>query len=394
MKENAAPLQRGRSIATLDRVAARGSSSSTLLQAQGDVSDVRIAEFERLVRPSEAPHVTHTGDDPLTHWMNYIKYYQDNFPSDTHDQFLLMERCTRALVKMPQYANDDRFISVCAKYADKTKEPGQVFKYLHQQKVGAKTALFWVAWAYVAEKDNDFPFAEQIYKKGLSKEAQPINVLKIRHKQFQRRMSRHWLSASQRNDTGDEYEEEQSSARNTLGGLSQERSRRNDRARTGYQPTQRNRVASIRPITSRGVRSNGSAVNNGPFAIFVENEGENAPQNFLDQPIVENKRVLERESDRRKENTADAERWNERGGLPTSLSNGAGGTYAARPVTDRATSRGAPLPFAVFVDEECEAQHAREEAERTSQSERHRAARDDRTFRERSDEGVVSHSVQ
>jgi mitotic checkpoint serine/threonine-protein kinase BUB1 beta len=388
MKENAAPLQRGRSIATLDRVAARGTSSSSLFQPREDDSEARIAEFEGLVRPSEAPHITHTEEDPLVHWMNYIKFYQDNFPTDSHQQFLLMERCTRALVKMPQYANDDRFISVCAKYADKTKEPGQVFKYLHQQKVGAKTALFWVAWAYVAEKDNDFPFAEQIYKKGISKDAQPINVLKIRHKQFQRRMSRHWLSASQQNDELDEYDEEQSSTRSALGGLSHERSQRNDRARTGHQLMHRNRLASIRPIASRGARSNGNAANNGSFAIFVENEGENAPQNFLDQPVVENKRVIEREADRRKENIADAERWNERGGLPTSSSNSAGGGHLSRPVT----TRGAPPPFAVFVDEECEVQHAREEAEKISQAERHRAARDDRTFRERTDEGVVSNN--
>lgn len=398
VKENAAPLQRGRNVAALERVAVRGSSSSssTALHVRNDDSDERIAEFERLVRPSEAPHITEIDDDPLVHWMAYIKYYQDNFPADTHQQFLLMERCTRALVKMPRYANDDRFISVCAKYADKTKEPGQVFKYLHQQKVGGQTALFWVAWAYVAEKDNDFPFAEQIYKKGISKDAQPLNILKVRHKQFQRRMSRYWLSQSQRNDQLEEDEDETTGgSRGVLGGLSQDRARRNDRARAAPQLAPRSRgVASIRPAGSRNIRSNTNnstlgVVNNGSFAIFVENEGENAPQNFLDQPIIENKRVIERETDRRKENTLDAERWNERGGLHTTTSLPSACAYLSRPGTERTSSRGAPLPFAVFVDEECVAQHEREETERSSQAERHRSTRDERTFRERSDEGMV-----
>jgi hypothetical protein len=363
-----------------------------------DDSGHRIEEFERSIRPSEAPHVTEAQDDPLVQWMAFIKYYQDNFPSDTHQQFLLMERCTRALVKMPQYANDDRFISVCAKYADKTKEPGQVFKYLHQQKVGQKTALFWVAWAFVAEKGGDFPFAEHIYKKGISKDAQPMNMLKVRHKQFQRRMSRYWLNSSQQpSDQLDEYDAGEqalsSTGRGALGGLSQDRVRLNDRSRGAPQPSQLSRVSIRRPTPSAcsGVRSNSNTAANGSLSIFVENEGENAPNNFLDQPVVESKRVIERESDRRKENNLDAERWNERGGLARTASSSGG--YLSRSSHSRTGSRAAPPPpFAVFVDEECVAQHEKIEAEKQNQTERHRTIRDERTFRERSDEGLVCSS--
>jgi hypothetical protein len=402
VKENAAPLQRGRNVSALERAAAVGrGGGSGVLQAKKDDSEERIAEFEQLVRPSEAPHVTELlEDDPLMHWMAYIKYYQENLPSDTHQQFLLMERCTRALVKMPQYSNDDRFISVCAKYADKTKEPGQVFKYLHQQKVGSQTALFWVAWAYVAEKDNDYPFAEQIYKKGVSKDAQPMNILKVRHKQFQRRMSRHWLNSSQMNDQLDEYEEDEqestSHSRGALGGLSHDRVRRNDRSRAAPSLTQRGpRVPSHRTAGSRGSRNNTNTNNlgaaNDGFSIFVENEGENAPNSFLDQPMVENKRVIERDSDRRKENTLNAEKWNERGALNTTANQSSSAGFLSRPGHARSTSRGAPPPpFAVFVDEECAVQHEKEVTEHHSQAERHRSARDERTFRDRSDEGLVS----
>lgn len=419
VKENAAPLQRGRNVSALERVAATtascssgSSSGSGVLQLQKDDSQERIREFERLVRPSEAPHATEApdGDDPLVHWMTYIKFFQETFPSDTHQQFLLMERCTRALVKMPQYANDDRFISVCAKYADKTKEPSQVFKYLYQQKVGQQTALFWVAWAYVAEKDNDFPFAEQIYKKGISRDAQPMNVLKVRHKQFQRRMSRHWLNSSQRNEQLEEdYDEEEqpSASRGALGGLSHDRVRRNDRAAaSGSFAGPRSRLpASRRPVSNPRANSNSNnlgAANSG-FSVFVENEGENAPNgmSYLDQPVVEHKRVIERDADRRKENTLNAERWNERGGLPPSTTTAGGshssssaGGYLTRPGHTRSSSSsgggGAPPPFAVFVDEECVAQHEKEEAERKNQIERHRSVRDERTFRNRSEEGMVS----
>jgi Mad3/BUB1 homology region 1 len=393
VKENAAPLQRGRNVSTLERAAATALGLGGGSKTSETDPEKQIEEFERFIRPSEAPHVTETQDDPLVHWMAYIKYYQDHLPSDTHQQFLLMERCTRALVKMPRYANDDRFISVCAKYADKTKEPGQVFKYLHQQKVGQKTALFWVAWAFVAEKGGDFPFAEHVYKKGISKDAQPLNMLKVRHKQFQRRMSRYWLNASQQNDQLDEYDGGEAAGstacRGTLGGLSHDRVRLNDRSRVAPQLSHRSRVPSRRaPARSgSGLRSTSNTAPQGSLAIFVESDVENAPNSFLDQPVIESKRVIERESDRRKENTLDGERWNERGGLSGTSSSSGG--YLSRSSHSRTGSRGAPPPFAVFVDDECVAQHEREESVKQNQADRNRTARDDRTFRERSGEGLV-----
>jgi hypothetical protein len=363
-KENAAPLQRGRNISALERAAA----------LSPEETEQKIKQFENLVRLSEPPHVTEMENDPLGHWLEYIKYYQSAFPSDTREQFLLMERCTRALVKMRQYADDDRLIGVCAKYADKTKEPRQVFKYLHQQKVGTNSALFWITWAYVAEKDGDFPFAEQIFKKGVSKDAQPLQMLRLRHKQFQRRMSRHWLNASATNSQLDEDEEEMTShsrQRGVLGGLSRDRLGTNDRTRS-VRTSDRARSKSGRPNAP-------TQIQNG-FAIFVEQEGENAENGYnLDHSGPENKRILAREADRRKENTLAAERWNDSGGLTN-----------PRSKKQQPRTKGPPLAFPVFVDEECAAQHEQEAKDLESHADKHRQARDERTFRERTDEETVS----
>ncbi|KAL3903493.1 MAG: hypothetical protein SGILL_010423, partial [Bacillariaceae sp.] len=305
-KENAAPLERGRNVASLGLGNTRPSKKEL---------SAKMEMFEELVRPSEAPCVTEVEDDPLVHWLAYIKFYQSSFPADTRDNFLLMERCVRALVKMEQYSNDDRFVGVCAKYADKTKDAGQVFKYLHQQTIGSCTALFWIAWAFVAEKDNDFPFAEQIFKKGISKHAQPLQMLKMRHNQFQRRMSRYWLNSSKTNERLDEYDEDESASnrsRSTLGGLSRDRLRRNDRGRRPQtsRPRPRGAVTRLTDNTNQQpVRQSGGA----SFSIFVEPDGENG---YLDQSFAENDRkVIAKEAERKKENTLDAEQWNKRGGL-------------------------------------------------------------------------------
>lgn len=322
------------------------------------------------------------GEDPLAHWLSYIKFYQESFPADTNEQFLLMERCVRALVKMKHYSNDDRFVGVCAKYADKTKDPGQVFKYLHHQKVGTHTALFWIAWAFVAEKNNDFPFAEKIFKKGISKNAQPLQMLKMRHQQFQRRMSRHWLNSSRTttdefDEYGDNDEGNSSQMRSTLGRISRDRLQRNDRSRSSrYGGPVRRGTANSGHVDSG---SNGIArgTSNGSFSIFVEQNDENSHFN-LDQSYAENDGcVIARDADRKKENTQDPEQWNVRGGLQASI------------LRKRSRSTGPPPAFSVFVDEECAIQNARKSEEQQLRSEQQRRVRDERTFRERDDEAMV-----
>lgn len=377
-KENAAPLERGRNVSSLGR-----------RQFGREIEDLKeeVRQYEDLVAPSEDQEAKEMDNDPLHHWLSYIKFYQNSFPSDTRENFLIIERCVRALVKMKQYRNDDRFVSVCAKYADKTKDPGQVFKYLHQQKVGAQTALFWIAWAFVAEKNSDFPFAEQIFKKGLSKKAEPLQMLKLRHQQFQRRMSRHWLNSSKASERfNDEYEsgEQSKSSRSTLGGISREGLRRNDRSQRRVQQGGIQNPLARRTIngTSRTTGNNQDTgnVNKGAFSIFVEEEGENAYN--LDHDFATNDRAtIARDSDRRKENTLAAERWNEHGGIKPSY-------HKANTSTSRST--GPPPAFAVFVDEECAAEHERQVKEQEQQMDRQRQVRDERTFRERDREGMVS----
>jgi hypothetical protein len=34
-------------------------------------------------------------------------------------------------------------------------------------KIGEKVALFWIAWAFVAEKANNFKLTDQIFQKGI-----------------------------------------------------------------------------------------------------------------------------------------------------------------------------------------------------------------------------------
>jgi hypothetical protein len=366
-KENSAPLERGRNVALLEQSAVATEDDRRELERM-------LRHYEKLVQQED--------DDALIHWLSYIKFHQESFPVDTHEQFLLLERCFRALCPVRKYANDLRFIRVCCRYAEQTKRPREIFQYLYQQNVGAQVAIFWAAWAFVAEKEQDYAFADKIFNKGLSKKAAPLNYLQQRHKQFQRRMSRYWLNSTNNQDADDD--DDQQDGRGVLGGLSEDSFRRNDRRATSRPNSLRNPRMPANTATFATRRTSTRTTlqrqdENQPFAIYTEDT--QAESEALNDSLIEpDGRVLESEEDRLKENTILPERWNERGALSTSH------TSSTTPILCAPKQ---PVAFAVYVDEECAAQHEREQVDKRRAIERHRQVRDDRTFKERGVDSVA-----
>ena len=386
-KENAAPLQRGRNVAALEQALVESDETRAFKERS-------VERFEGLVQPSEQGHLNANSeaasvtDDPLVHWLGYIKFHQESYPSNTHDQFLLMERCFRALCRFRRYANDVRFIRLCCQYAEKTERPNEIFQHLYKQEIGVETAIFWIAWGFIAEKREDWSFANNVYAKGIKKKAKPLEKLTKRYQQFQRRMARKWMNHSQIQEDADGA----SSNRGVLGSLSDEAFHRNDRSssrpagpsflsHSSTEPNTQNRQGTFvdRSAPSR-TKNDSNQPAGAAFPIFVEDGGDT--DNPLDNPMLQpdgRYRQIEREQDRKKENVHAAERWNERGAYAPSYPK-------ARAVPK--TRSGNPPPFAVYVDEECAAQQRKEESQRERQNETHRRARDDRTFREREDLSV------
>ena len=394
-KENAAPLERGRNVHKLSAALAPKASA---VKAQRQEDDKNIRGFERLVRPSEKfakmyeisqseqdgntkedmLRTCKVDKDPIIHWLRYIKYHEETYPSDTHAQFLLKERSVISLLHHPKYTNDVRFIRVCVLYADSVDDPHGQFKLFHKHKVGSEVAIFWLAWAWVAEKNKDFQFAEKIFRKAIQKKAQPDKIVNQRYKQFQRRMSRYWLNANANNPES-VYDEEddgtqQQSHRGALSGLTEEGVRQNHRGRGANEmarslPRVGNAQSNPNPIgISQGTP--GSSQTKG-FAVFTDDEPVesgydlNQSVNHVDEnaPLPR----LVKQNDRTKENTLEAGAWNERGGLNSQLHGGDndedGRTQGASSVVSRWAGTGGDSitaggtssqpAFQVFVDEEC-----------------------------------------
>jgi hypothetical protein len=65
---------------------------------------------------------------------------------------------------------------------------------MQSNQIGEKNALFWIAWAFVTEKVQNFKMTDQIFQKGIRKLAEPRDLLQKRYQQFQRRLARHYLN--------------------------------------------------------------------------------------------------------------------------------------------------------------------------------------------------------
>jgi hypothetical protein len=454
-KENAAPLERGRNIDSLSKALAPSSSTSGESLSRRKEGDSSIHKFESLVkgterfanayldRLDEEGGATLSDDviqklmtryrvenkiDPIVHWLRYIKYHEETYITDTHAQFLLMERCTQALLHHPKYQNDVRYVRVCVLYADKTSVPHEQFKFFHKHKIGSTTAIFWLAWAWVAEKRKDYPFCEKIFKKALAKKAKPGKVVEQRYKQFQRRMSRFWLNANSSPEDNENSEEDEGTnhRRGALSGLTEEGVRQNHRGRevnsmalgtnNSRQQQQQQQQQQQAGNLKNGVREKSG------FAIFAEEDKENGLGGYnLNQSIAEgHKEHLQRfvaprmttERDRLKENSLAAEEWNKRGGLNAPQH----GTRVVEEEEDRmnreqyestssvaqrwagdgstslvAGGTSAQPAFQVFVDEDCDKKENQVEENEASHKTKH--TKPDRSLRQRMEGDLVSYCI-
>jgi Mad3/BUB1 homology region 1 len=53
-------------------------------------------------------------------------------------------------------------VQVWIAYADCLTNSGELFKFLYKNEIGTGLALFWIAWAWVAEYAGDFPLADKV----------------------------------------------------------------------------------------------------------------------------------------------------------------------------------------------------------------------------------------
>ena len=143
-KENVLPIKRGRSAKGL-------SDTLAVPQKSIDVNASEQSYEDRLTVALNGP-----SEVLLDAYIAYFKWIRDTFPSNSAKALHLLERCTCALKDNTALKNDLRFVKMWIEYADMVRTPGEIFSFMQSNKIGETVALFWVAWAFVAEKAENF----------------------------------------------------------------------------------------------------------------------------------------------------------------------------------------------------------------------------------------------
>jgi len=115
------------------------------------------------------------GDDPLSLWIPYVEWAQDTFVEEEEDDdlFSVLDACLKAIMPLPQYKSNKRFLKVCVLVAEMSEDPSAFFEQLRVRGIGTGLTLFYQAYALILEADGDIAGADRVYMQGFENHAEP-----------------------------------------------------------------------------------------------------------------------------------------------------------------------------------------------------------------------------
>ncbi|KAL6573392.1 Mitotic spindle checkpoint protein bubr1 [Orobanche hederae] len=173
-KENVRPLKRGRNIGLLN-----GALKS---QSNSQLKTSLLHHRRMLIEAIDE----YTGDDPLQPWIECIKWVQEAFPpgGDCSGLVVIYEQCVRTFWHEDRYKDDLRYLKVWLEYAENCVDAEVVYKFLEANKIGVAHASFYISYALQMELKNKNKAANEIFNRGLSMKAQPVEKLTTAYKKF------------------------------------------------------------------------------------------------------------------------------------------------------------------------------------------------------------------
>ncbi|CAO3680071.1 unnamed protein product [Rhizopus stolonifer] len=127
-------------------------------------------------------------DYPLATHLEYIKWTIEMSPSDDTQLMRLLKDATTQFVNELRYKYDPRYLKMWLEYATLLDSPAQIYTYLMSMDIGQSLALFYDEYATFLEGDQRYKEAEDIYEKGIEKQAVPLARLEKNYNMFKIRM--------------------------------------------------------------------------------------------------------------------------------------------------------------------------------------------------------------
>ncbi|XP_077367336.1 mitotic checkpoint serine/threonine-protein kinase BUB1 isoform X2 [Festucalex cinctus] len=134
----------------------------------------------------ESRFSAYMGDDPLDAWLKFVEYLDENLPADgSSEMSLVLARLVQNFLSVERYADDERFVNMCIRYAAYYAEPIALFDHIFSEGVGTRTAALYVAWAQCFEQKAMTEQADAVYLKALENQARPTDNVVEEYRKFQ-----------------------------------------------------------------------------------------------------------------------------------------------------------------------------------------------------------------
>lgn len=179
-KENVRPLKRGRNVRLLNH-ALKSNSHSQLRNSL-------LHHRRKLIEAIDE----YSGEDPLQPWIECIKWVQEAFPpgGDCSGLVVIYEQCVRTFWHDDRYKGDLRYLKVWLEYAENCDDAEVIYNFLEANNIGVTHASFYISYALLMEQKNKNKTANEIFNRGLSMKAEPVEKLTAAYQKFLSRSMR------------------------------------------------------------------------------------------------------------------------------------------------------------------------------------------------------------
>ncbi|KAJ3022505.1 hypothetical protein HKX48_006047 [Thoreauomyces humboldtii] len=172
-KENVQPLKSGRSASALAQI----------YGAQGPTMSATQLETQRVVlqKPLEDPD----RDPTLEQFYAYLKFLQQYYPVGHADFKPYLQEAVRLFKRDERFKNDTRLFWMWMEVIKLANAPVEVFKYLSVNEIGVQLASYYIEYAGLMIEMKRFEDANEIYRLGINRKAQPLDKLIQSYEDFQ-----------------------------------------------------------------------------------------------------------------------------------------------------------------------------------------------------------------
>ncbi|KAJ3840030.1 Mad3/BUB1 homology region 1-domain-containing protein [Lentinula raphanica] len=182
-KENIQPLATGRRVTSL----------SSVLATPHAQRESKLAATRHRLRMNVEMALEDEEDDPLEAYWILVNWTLENYPqghSAESGLLELLEEATRTLKddRGGKWRGELKYLKLWMLYASFVENPSIIYRFLLANEIGTDIAVLYEEYAAILERDGRRTEADDVYCLGIARKASPLEHLKSRYQDFQKRM--------------------------------------------------------------------------------------------------------------------------------------------------------------------------------------------------------------